>query len=170
MSQQPSSTPAAAAAAAVQIPSSAANNTPATLDPDMRSQINSLLLRDGHIQKIHEALLHALDSNNANWPSQVQAHALHLLRSGEVSTYPELVRRVLDDVRADAAAKESSSSSAAKQQSNGDGSSSDKAGSLALPQSVVDEALKTTRECLGEVCEVEDGGGSGAGAGNDTKT
>ena len=121
-------------------------------------------------KRIHEALLHALDSNTANWPSQVQAHALHLLRSGEVSTYPELVRRVLDDVRADAPSSTTTTtkdSSSSAKQSNGEGSASDKAGSLALPQSVVDEALKTTRECLGEVCEVEDGGGSGAG--NDGK-
>jgi hypothetical protein len=43
MSQQPS-TP-------VKVPSSAANNTPATLDPDLRSQINTVLLRDGHVTK-----------------------------------------------------------------------------------------------------------------------
>ena len=41
---QPPSTP-------VKVPSSAANYTPATLDPDLRSQINTLLIRDGHINK-----------------------------------------------------------------------------------------------------------------------
>lgn len=41
---QPPSTP-------VKVPPSAAAYTPATLDPDLRSQINTLLLRDGHIAK-----------------------------------------------------------------------------------------------------------------------
>lgn len=35
----------------VKVPSSAANYTPATLDPDLRSQINTVLLRDGHVSK-----------------------------------------------------------------------------------------------------------------------
>lgn len=43
MSQQPS-TP-------VKVPSSAANYSPATLDPDLRSQVNTILLRDGHVTK-----------------------------------------------------------------------------------------------------------------------
>lgn len=45
MSQRPS-TP-------VKVPSSAADYTPATLDPDLRSQINTILLRDGHVPKYH---------------------------------------------------------------------------------------------------------------------
>ncbi|KAM3515746.1 hypothetical protein NHJ13051_009974, partial [Beauveria bassiana] len=35
----------------VKVPSSAADYTPATLDPDLRSQINTILLRDGHVPK-----------------------------------------------------------------------------------------------------------------------
>jgi len=35
----------------VKVPSSAASYTPATLDPDLRSQINTLLIRDGHVAK-----------------------------------------------------------------------------------------------------------------------
>ena len=35
----------------VKVPGSAATYTPATLDPDLRTQINSVLLREGHITK-----------------------------------------------------------------------------------------------------------------------
>ena len=35
----------------VKVPSSAANYTAATLDPDLRSQINTLLIKDGHVTK-----------------------------------------------------------------------------------------------------------------------
>ncbi|KAI0603370.1 hypothetical protein F4775DRAFT_27822 [Biscogniauxia sp. FL1348] len=125
MSHQPS-TP-------VKVPNSATNYTPATLDPDLRSQINTLLLREGHINKIQEHLLHSLDAHSANWPSAIQSHALALLRSGEVSTFPALIRRVLEDVRhdTDAAAAEAADGSnnstkngaaAAVSEKNGNGS------------------------------------------------
>ncbi|OAQ68061.1 hypothetical protein VFPPC_13609 [Pochonia chlamydosporia 170] len=155
MSQQPS-TP-------VKVPSSAANNTPATLDPDLRSQINTVLLRDGHVTKIQEALLHALNSNSTNWPTQIQTHALTLLRSGEITTYPALLRRVLDDVRE---ASSSTSSSTNGKTPNGDakkvnGSTtpSDKP-NLAVPDAVIEEALRVTRESLEAVCEIDDHGAS----------
>jgi hypothetical protein len=35
----------------VKVPSSAANHTAATLDPDLRSQINSILIKEGHVTK-----------------------------------------------------------------------------------------------------------------------
>jgi hypothetical protein len=169
---QPPTTP-------VKVPSAAASYTPATLDPDLRSQLNTILLRDGHVAKIQESLLHALNSHSSNWPSAVQSHALSLLRSGEVTTYSDLLRRVLEDVRSEsststAAASSSSSSSGAKSKSatngkaNGDatpaagaspatanGSSGDKA-SLALPTAVVEEAIRVTRESLEAVCEIEE--------------
>ncbi|RYP02790.1 hypothetical protein DL764_005620 [Monosporascus ibericus] len=93
----PSSTP-------VKVPASAATYTAATLDPDLRSQINTVLLREGHIAKIQDHLLHSLDAHPSNWSSAVESHALSLLRSGEVSTFPALIRRVLEDVRHDTAA------------------------------------------------------------------
>ncbi|KAI1247242.1 hypothetical protein MGN70_011129 [Eutypa lata] len=87
----------------VKVPTSAATYTPATLDPDLRSQINAVLLREGYITKIQEQLLHSLDAHPSNWPSAVQTHALTLLRTGEASTFPALIRRVLEDVRHDTA-------------------------------------------------------------------
>ncbi|KAI0528099.1 hypothetical protein F5B22DRAFT_583608 [Xylaria bambusicola] len=93
----PPSTPA-------KVPAAATTYTPATQDADLRSQINSQLLREGHAAKIQERFLHSLDAHNSNWPSAIQSHALALLRSGEVSTFPALMRRVLEDVRRDTAA------------------------------------------------------------------
>ncbi|GFP57299.1 hypothetical protein ACSS6W_010431 [Trichoderma asperelloides] len=159
MSQRPS-TP-------VKVPSSAANYTPATLDPDLRSQINTILLKDGHITKIQEALLHALNSNSSNWPTTIQNHALALLRSGEITTYPALLRRVLEDVREGQPSSTSSangkSSSAATTNGNGDtkktnGTPASDKSPLAIPTSVIEEALRITRECLDSVCEIEEKG------------
>ncbi|CAJ0541833.1 Ff.00g082480.m01.CDS01 [Fusarium sp. VM40] len=149
----------------VKVPSSAANHTQATLDPDLRSQINTLLLRDGHVAKIQDALLHALNSHSTNWPTAIQTHALNLLRSGEVTTFPALLSRVLEDVRHDSALNPMSSSSngtSAKSGANGDGPKANGAAdgkpNLAVPESVVEEALRVTRESLEAVCEIEDEG------------
>ena len=149
----------------VKVPSSAANHTQATLDPDLRSQINTVLLRDGHVSKIQDALLHALNSHSTNWPTAIQSHALALLRSGEVTTLPALLSRVLEDVRHDSALNPISSSSngtSAKPATNGDApktnGAADAKPSLAVPESVIDEALRVTRESLEAVCDIEDEG------------
>ncbi|KAL4724940.1 hypothetical protein ACLX1H_008387 [Fusarium chlamydosporum] len=147
----------------VKVPSSAANHTQATLDPDLRSQINTILLRDGHVSKIQDALLHALNSHSTNWPTTIQSHALSLLRSGEVVTFPALLSRVLEDVRHDSALNPvSSSSNGTKSATNGDAPKTNGAAdgkpSLAVPESVVEEALRVTRESLEAVCDIEDEG------------
>ncbi|EAQ91076.1 hypothetical protein CHGG_03011 [Chaetomium globosum CBS 148.51] len=175
----------------VKVPSSAASYTAATLDPDLRSQINSLLIKDGHVTKIQESLLHALHSHKSNWPTAVQNHALSLLRSGEVTSFPALLRRVLEDVRQDttfspngtaatatngtssskAAANGTSSEENGTPVANGSGSKTNGAAaaanngtgaggrpSLAVPSTVVDEALKVTRDCLDSVCEMDESG------------
>ncbi|KAG7290669.1 hypothetical protein NEMBOFW57_000672 [Staphylotrichum longicolle] len=161
----------------VKVPSSAANHTAATLDPDLRSQINSILIKEGHVTKIQEHLLHSLNSHQANWPTIVQNHALSLLRSGEVSSFPALLRRVIEDVRHDTAvspnangsakavngsfAEENGSAVNGKKSEGTNGASNNGTGArpnLAIPQAVVDEALKATRECLESVCEIDDSG------------
>ncbi|KAI1107252.1 hypothetical protein F4804DRAFT_221393 [Jackrogersella minutella] len=164
----------------VKVPASAASYTPATLDPDLRSQINMMLLREGHINKIQELLLHSLNSHSSNWPSAVQQHALTLLRSGDVATFPALVRRVLEDVRHDTAATTTTTDGSSSSEANGaaatngskpggggggttNGATTTAAGdgSLALPQAVVDAVLKVTRECLESVCEIDDASAAG---------
>ncbi|KAF4591656.1 hypothetical protein GQ602_001955 [Ophiocordyceps camponoti-floridani] len=157
----------------VKVPSSAANYSVATLDPDLRSQINMLLLKEGHIARIHEALLHALNSDPSNWPTAIQSHALSLMRSGEASAYPALLRRVLDDIRASVRPPPSSSTTtttttttmtAAAAGPNGEskavattnGLSPAATPCLAIPLSVIEEALRVTRECLDDICEIDD--------------
>ncbi|ROT42823.1 hypothetical protein SODALDRAFT_347701 [Sodiomyces alkalinus F11] len=177
MSPNPSSPP-------VKVPPSAADYSPATLDPDLRSQINAVLLKEGHVQRIQERLLHALHANKANWPTHVQSHALDMLRSGDVTTFPTLLRRVLEDVRHDTLTRPQAAPDAHKAngtKTNGVSGSpaasspapltstsapsassfavaADGKPTLALPTAVVEEMLKVVRESLEEICEVgEDG-------------
>ncbi|KAK4230905.1 hypothetical protein QBC38DRAFT_507212 [Podospora fimiseda] len=162
----------------VKVSSSAANYTPATLDHELRSQLNSVLIKEGHITKIQDHLLHLLNANNANWPTLIQDHALSLLRSGEVTTFPALIRRVLEDVRHDTALAPplpSSASSPPASSSNGTdengangtstngnhGSSISVATpnsrpSLAVPQTVIMDALKITKEALESVVDIDE--------------
>ncbi|KAL1898815.1 hypothetical protein Sste5346_003225 [Sporothrix stenoceras] len=150
-----SSTGAAAATSTpstpVKVPSAAASYTPATLDPDLRSQINMVLIRDGHVGRIQDYLLHILNADSSNWPAAVQAHALQLLRSGEYSNFPALMNRIMDDIRHDTAGGANGSANGANGTANGKPKPS-----LALPQSVIDEALRATRESLDMVCEIEE--------------
>lgn len=99
-----------------------------------------------------------------------------------MTTYPELLRRVLEDVRneTDAAppapsasngtdtpnskkvngenGKNGTTSAAASKDKDKNGNSSSSSNSLAVPQSVIDEALRVTRESLEAVCEVDENG------------
>jgi hypothetical protein len=92
-------------------------------------------------QRIHETLLHALHSDSSDWPSRIQAHALDLLRNGEATTFPVLLKRVLDDISADQ-----------KRMAAGEG-----VHPLALPKVVIEEGVRVTRESLEQVCEVVGG-------------
>ncbi|ROV98335.1 hypothetical protein VMCG_07087 [Cytospora schulzeri] len=73
------------------------------MDPDLRSQLNMLLINGGHDKKIQEHLLYTLNAHPNNWPTQVQTRALALLRSGEATTFPVLLKQVLDEVRKETA-------------------------------------------------------------------
>ncbi|KAL5347852.1 hypothetical protein ACLOAV_007262 [Pseudogymnoascus australis] len=72
-------------------------------DPDLRSEINAQLIKDGHIERIHNHLSHILSSDASNWPTRIRQHALTLLRSPDsaIDTFPKLVEQVLADIRAD---------------------------------------------------------------------
>jgi hypothetical protein len=120
-----------------------------------------------HYCRIQEALLHSLNSHSTNWPTTIQSHALELLRSGEVTTFPALLRRVLDDITEDTnAAGSSATKNGGKATTNGDkkvngsGEGKSAGGPLAVPDAVVQEALKVTRESLEAVCEVDENGTS----------
>lgn len=129
--------------------------------------------------RIQDQLLHSLHANQANWPTLIQNHALNLLRSGEVTTFPALLRRVLDDVRQDTL-NPSSTTSPSTSKTNGTtagGAEKNKktngatstptpaAGAaadpntppnLAIPAAVIEDAIKVTRESLEAVCDVVD--------------
>lgn len=113
--------------------------------------------------------MHSLHAHPANWPTTVENHAIALLRSGEVTTFPALLRRVLEDVRRDTSLAPTTNGAEAAngKKSNGtpapsaaDSNGSPAAANLALPSSVVEDALKVTRESLETVCSISENGAS----------
>lgn len=81
-----------------------------------------LTLSFTHCHRIQEHLLYTLNSQPTNWPTQVQNRALALLRSGDVTTFPQLLKQVLEEVRKETSLKPTSSSTNGA--SNGESSSS----------------------------------------------
>lgn len=80
------------------------------------------------------------------------------------------MRRVLEDVRHDTAAANAASETNGSGETNGastngngnkNGATEGGGGSLAIPEAVVEAVLKTTRECLDSVCEVDDSSTAG---------
>lgn len=115
--------------------------------------------------RIQERLLHSLNADPANWPTSIENHALSLLRSGDASSFPQLLRRVIEDVRRDTEARRSEgggdgaeANGAGGEKANGEKKAvngADKKTDLAVPRGVVEEALKATKECLEDVAYLD---------------
>lgn len=98
----------------------------------------------------------------------IQEHALALLRSGDCTTFPALLTRVLDDIKADTAAVRSQEGGKENGASTNGGTAKavtaaavtipgkgEGGKNLALPKGVVEEGVRITKECLDLVVEVE---------------
>ncbi|OBT77066.1 hypothetical protein VF21_02944 [Pseudogymnoascus sp. 05NY08] len=143
----------------------AAANAP---DPDLRSEINAQLIKDGHIDRIHNHLAHILSSDASNWPTLIRQHALTLLRSPDshCDTFPRLMEQVMADIREDtnAARREAGARKRAEERGEvytgggGGGGGRDRrereGGGLEVPECVMREGVRITRECLEMVVEV----------------
>ncbi|KAI6245366.1 hypothetical protein HI914_06600 [Erysiphe necator] len=162
----------------LRVPKSVSNYTASTIDSEIRSSVNSRLLVDGHIPKIHDALLHALHASPTNWPTLIQSHALSLLRNGECTTFHEVLERVLEDIHVDTVIARSStdptphlssnvhSVGEKKSEYNGNknlrkaevntSKNQEAKQSLAIPPNVVEEGIRIVRECLETMCEIDD--------------
>ncbi|KAH8599603.1 hypothetical protein B0O99DRAFT_503327 [Bisporella sp. PMI_857] len=131
------------------IPKAASTYAPSTVDTELRSDINARLLQDGHIQNIHNKMVHALEADPKNWKDLVKKRAQELIRSREATTFDEATQLIIQEIARDTAREEKSNGT------NGVNGSATNA-SLALPKGVVEEGMKVTRAALDQVV-VEDG-------------
>ncbi|KAJ4304303.1 hypothetical protein N0V88_001916 [Collariella sp. IMI 366227] len=118
----------------VKVPSSAANYTAATLDPDLRSQINSILIKEGHVTNLHlRRVLEDVRQDTAMAPNGNNTNG-----NGNAAVNGE---GGVNGKKAEATNGTSSN--------NNNGTGPNARQSLAVPQTVVDEALKVTRGVFG---------------------
>lgn len=149
--------------------------------------------------RIEEQLLYSLHAHSNNWPTQIQNRALALLRSGDVQTFPALLRQILEEVRKETALEPSSRTAGGGGSANGNSSSNGNSSetvqvngsgsgpggkkaaangssapgpgeasnlhtntstSLAVPQAVVDDALRVTKEALMAVADFDEENGA----------
>ncbi|KZF26949.1 hypothetical protein L228DRAFT_235953 [Xylona heveae TC161] len=140
----------------------------AQLDPELRSSINSALLHNGGITRIHAQLLDNLQ--RTGWTAAIHTRCLELLRSGECTTYDRLMKRILAEVAATGGGSGSNGSSSgggsfssddAKARTNGVGAGH-KAGSNAkntspnvrVPENVIQDGVRLVKKELEDIAEV----------------
>jgi len=93
----------------------------------------------------------------------IHTYALTLLRNGECHTFPELLSRIITDIKLDTDDSISLPPTNGVNGTGKNGVNGKKKGtgrgedgqSLALPKNVVDEGVRVTRECLESVCEFQ---------------
>lgn len=68
------------------------NGDTAGINPTLRNQIITRLAINGGIQRIEAKMKQGLDE--AGWSQAIREQATQLLRSGEVTTFPELEERI----------------------------------------------------------------------------
>lgn len=122
--------------------------------------------------RIHDTLLHTLHSHPQNWPTLLQNHALSLLRSGTCTTFPDLMTRVLQDIKADteASAAHQKAQSQSQSQSQINSSSSSTTASSSTAQSSLGKGkpngvATTTTGSNGKFKKKGDEGGAFVGRG-----
>ena len=123
--------------------------------PALQSDIASALVASRGIQRIEAALRHSLQSSG--WTDNIRAYCLDLLRSGECSTYDELMARIVKDSRPGGDGKAADGVNGNGMNGDTDGHAggprSVEEGGVQIPQSAVKEGLKAVRTELEEICE-----------------
>lgn len=122
------------------------------------SDVTSALLSAGAIPRIQAVLYHELAS--AGWTTNLRTFVLQLLRSGDCTTYDEIMTRVL------AEAKGQDTGSAAHGVNGVNGTAGDRTGpslptgksveegGIRIPPKVIREGVKTVKKELESVCEI----------------
>jgi hypothetical protein len=131
----------------------ASSSTP--LPQNLVNDITTALLTANAIPRIQAVLNHELAATG--WTANLRSFVLQLLRSGECTTYDELMERVLEEVRSKPGQQMTEKSINGV---NGTGNSKVQSGKsvdeggLLVPDKAVREGIKVVRKELEGVCEI----------------
>ena len=135
------------------------SSTHYTSSPALQSDIASSLTASRGAHRIEAVLRHSLQSSG--WTDNLRAYCLDLLRSGECSTYDELMARIVKDSRpSEDGDKTTDGINGTTVNGDADGHiggpRSVEEGGVLIPQSTVKEGLRVVRNELEEICEIVD--------------
>ncbi|KAL9065509.1 MAG: hypothetical protein Q9157_007449 [Trypethelium eluteriae] len=130
--------------------------------PSLQSDIASALTASRGVKRIESTLRHSLQSTG--WTDNLRTYCLDLLRSGECSTYDELMTRIVKDSRpggkgeSDGKSADSTNGTAFNGETDRQigGPRSVEEGGIQIPQTTVKEGLRVVRAELEQVCEIVD--------------
>lgn len=122
-----------------------------TIPDEVRNDIYSALLSGTGIRNIEATLNHEMQASG--FKSNLKAYIVHLLRSGECTTFNEVMTRVNDKIKHDTDAAKSNGATNGINGVNGHSKDSEEY-DLRLPSRVVTESAKTVEEELEKVCEI----------------
>jgi hypothetical protein len=125
-----------------------------TLSPELRNDIYSALLSGTGIRNIESTLDHEMQASGFKF--NLKGYIMHLLRSGQCTTFDEIMVRVNDKIRHDTdAAKSNGTTTNGVHGTNGhskDGEDYD----LCLPEKMITEGIRTVGKELDKVCDITD--------------
>ncbi|MCJ1413385.1 hypothetical protein MMC19_007490 [Ptychographa xylographoides] len=130
-----------------------------TLDPSLRTKINSALLEKNAIPTIHASLLHECQASG--WLDRIKARIYDLLRSGECASYGEVMAVVMGEMKGgerDRAFEVKRENGVKENGVNGTGKangiSNEEGEGMRVPVRVVEEGVKIVRGVLDGVVDV----------------
>ncbi|KAF1957973.1 hypothetical protein CC80DRAFT_503511 [Byssothecium circinans] len=121
-----------------------------TLSADTRNEIYSALLSGTGIRNIEQTLDHEMQA--AGFKSNLKAYITHLMRSGECTTFDEVMARVNDKIRHDTRAAKSNGTTNGANGVNGHSKDDDY--DLRLPDKAVIEGTRTVEAELHKICNI----------------
>ena len=135
-----------AASQRVSAPTAAASSAP--LPNSLRSSVNAALLANNAVPAIQSALLHECQASG--FATAVRARAVDLLRSGDATTYADVLREIMAEVRG--ASADGGDAAALR---NGEGGAEGSERKLKVPQRVIEEGVKVVRAALETCVDIE---------------
>ncbi|KAF2197343.1 hypothetical protein GQ43DRAFT_424788 [Delitschia confertaspora ATCC 74209] len=121
------------------------------LPPNLRNALYSALLSSSGIPAIQSTLSHELQASG--WTSNLRAYITTLLRSGECTTFGEVMERVLAEANLSAADRVMRGETNGSNEVNGHNGDKGEGG-IRIPEKAVREGVRAVRRELEKVCEI----------------
>lgn len=134
----------------VSVPATSASE----LSSALQTELTAALISNGSIPRIQSAITHELQL--AGWTTNLRAYIQDLLRSGECTTYNEVMNKVLAEAKPANASADGVNGDSKKLTNgvNGVHRKTSEEGSIRVPDRAVREGIRVVRKELESLCEI----------------